>query len=125
MRAIVENWSAKGHFDNLGLGLAGLCLVHCIASTIVITLLASAGGILLHPAIHEVGMVFALFFGIVALVTGFIRHGYMLPLAIGSVGLGMMMGALTFPHNGSEILYTIMGLAVLALGHDLNYRATH
>ncbi len=125
MRAIIENWSVKGHLDNLGLGIAGLCLVHCLASAVVITILASAGGVLLHPAIHEVGMLFALFFGILALVTGFIRHGYILPMAIGSVGLGMMMGALTFPHDGSEILYTIMGLAVLALGHDLNYRATH
>lgn len=125
MLAKLENWSAKGHFDSLGLGLAGLCLVHCLASAVIITVLASAGGILLHPAVHEIGMVFALLFGGLALISGFYRHGFILPLAIGSVGLGMMLGALTLPHGGGEILYTIVGLAVLALGHDLNYRATH
>lgn len=125
MLAKLENWSEKGLFDSLGLGLAGLCLVHCLASAVILTVVASAGGIFLHPAVHEIGMVFALLFGGLALVTGFYRHGFILPLAIGSVGLGMMLGALTLPHGGGEILYTIIGLAVLALGHDLNYRATH
>ncbi len=125
MLAKIENWSAKGYFDSLGLGLAGLCLVHCLASAVIITVLASAGGILLHPAIHEIGVLFALLFGGFALISGYYRHGFILPLAIGSIGLGMMLGALTLPHGSSEILYTIMGLAVLALGHDLNYRASH
>ncbi len=125
MFAKVENWSAKGHLDNLGLGLAGLCLVHCLASAVILTILASAGGILLHPAIHEIGMGLALLLGGLALITGWIRHGYILPLAIGSLGLGMMAGALSLPHGGSEILYTMLGLGILALGHDLNYRAAH
>lgn len=125
MLAKVQNWSAKGHWDSLGLGLAGLCLVHCLASAAVITVLASAGGILLHPAIHEVGMVLAILFGGLALIGGFRQHGFVLPIAIGSLGLGIMAGALSLPHGGFEILYTIIGLGILALGHDLNYRATH
>ena len=31
---------------------------------------------------------------------------------------------LTLPHGGTEIMWTILGVAVLALGHDLNYRAS-
>jgi hypothetical protein len=27
------------------------------------------------------------------------------------------------PHDGSEVAYTIVGVAILALGHDLNRRA--
>jgi hypothetical protein len=34
-----------------------------------------------------------------------------------------MAGALTLPHGDIEILYTILGVAILALGHDLNVRA--
>lgn len=124
MLAKFEDWSVKGHWDSLGIGLAGLCLVHCLASAIILTILASAGGILFHPAIHEIGMVFAVILGAIAMLSGFRRHGYIMPLAIGSVGLGMMMGALSMPHGGSEILYTILGITVLALGHDLNYRAS-
>src|SRR3546814_3533227 len=51
-------------------------------------------------------------------------HGYMMPLAVGSLGLGMMAGALTLPHEGGmEAIWTIIGVGVLALGHDLNRRA--
>jgi uncharacterized membrane protein YfcA len=39
--------------------------------------------------------------------------------------LGMMAGALTLPHGDGELLATLVGVAVLALGHDLNFRARH
>lgn len=48
----------------------------------------------------------------------------MLPSAIGGLGLGIMAGSLTLPHSGAEVLYTIVGVCVLALGHDLNRRAS-
>jgi hypothetical protein len=35
----------------------------------------------------------------------------------------MMAGAMTLPHDGGEVVYTILGVMVLALGHDLNRRA--
>ena len=43
----------------------------------------------------------------------------------GAFGLGMMAGALHLPHDGShaEALWTVIGVGVLALGHDLNARA--
>jgi hypothetical protein len=31
-----------------------------------------------------------------------------------------MAGALTLPHDGSEALYTVIGVGILALGHELN-----
>jgi hypothetical protein len=52
-------------------------------------------------------------------------HGFVMPAAIGALGIGMMAGALTIPHGTTEILWTVMGVAVLALGHDLNHRASH
>ena len=48
----------------------------------------------------------------------------MMPAAIGSLGIGVMSGALTLPHGGTEIVYTMVGVAILALGHDLNLRAS-
>ena len=47
----------------------------------------------------------------------------MMPRAVGGLGLGVMAGALTMPHGGIETLYTVVGVAILALGHDLNRRA--
>jgi hypothetical protein len=34
-----------------------------------------------------------------------------------------MAGALSIPHDGAEIVYTMIGVGLLALGHDLNRRA--
>jgi hypothetical protein len=109
--------------DRLAIGLSGLCLVHCLASAVLVALLASAGGLLLSPVIHEVGMMLALGLGVVALGRGVVEHGFMMPAAVGGLGLGVMGGALTLPHSDTEVLYTIVGVAILALGHDLNRRA--
>jgi len=109
--------------DQLAMGLSGLCLVHCLASTIFFASVASVGGALLNPAFHEVGLVIAIGFALVTLVSGVLSHGYMMPFAVGCFGLGMMAGALSRPHDGSEILATMIGVAVVALGHDLNRRA--
>ena len=109
--------------DRFAIGLSGLCLVHCLASAVFVAMLASAGGMLLHPIFHEVGLVIAILLGIVALGRGIFEHGFMMPSAIGGLGLGVMAGALSLPHDGTEALYTVLGVAILALGHRLNFIA--
>ena len=113
----------SGAADRIGLALSGLCLVHCLGSAIVLAMLASAGGIFLNPLFHEIGLVLAIGFGMIALGRGVVEHGFMMPAAVGGLGLGVMAGALTLPHDGAEVVYTIVGVAILALGHDLNRRA--
>ncbi len=112
-----------GTIDRIAIGLSGLCLVHCLASAIFVAMLASAGGMLLNPIIHEVGLMLAILLGLLALGRGIVEHGFMMPAAVGGLGLGVMAGALTLPHDGNEVVYTILGVAILALGHDLNRRA--
>ncbi|WP_371414148.1 MerC domain-containing protein [Sphingosinicella sp. CPCC 101087] len=109
--------------DRLAIGLSGLCLVHCIASAVLLAVLASAGGLLLDPIVHELGMMLALGLGIVGLGRGILAHGFMLPAAIGSLGLGIMAGALTLDHDALTTVYSVAGVLILALGHDLNRRA--
>ena len=113
-----------GWMDRVGIGLSGLCLVHCVATTVFVTLLASAGGMLVSPHVHEIGLAIAIPLGVVALVRGIIEHGFMMPVSVGGLGLGVMTGALTLPHGGAEIAWTLVGVGLLALGHDLNRRAT-
>jgi MerC mercury resistance protein len=113
----------SGAIDRMAIGLSGLCVVHCVASAVLVAMLASAGGELLDPRIHEVGLMIALVLGVFGLGRGVLAHGFMMPLAIGSLGLGMMAGSLTIPHGGGEVAYSIAGVLLLALGHDLNRRA--
>jgi hypothetical protein len=106
--------------DRLAIGLSGLCIVHCVATAVLLGLLSAAGGVLGAPIIHEIGLGLAMAMGAYALGRGILEHGYMLPSAIGGLGLGVMAGALTLPHDGSEALFTVVGVMILALGHRLN-----
>lgn len=110
--------------DRMAVGLSGLCLVHCLATTMLLALVASAGGVLGAAWIHEVGLTLAMIMGVVSLGRGILEHGYTMPSAVGGLGLGVMTGALTLPHDGTEALYTMIGAAILALGHRLNYIAS-
>ena len=113
----------SGAIDRMGIALSGLCVVHCVASAVWVAVLASAGGVLLDPMVHEVGLVLALGLGIFGLGRGVVEHGFMMPAAIGSLGLGVMSGGLTLGHDGGGTLYAIVGVLLVALGHDLNRRA--
>lgn len=115
--------TANGAIDRLAIGLSGFCFVHCLASAIVLALASAAGGLFLSPIFHEVALVLAIMLGAVALGRGVVEHGFMMPAAIGGLGLGVMAGALTMGHGGNETLFTLVGVAILALGHDLNRRA--
>ena len=106
------------------MSLSGLCLVHCLATAVFLAFLSAAGGFLGAPVIHEVGLTLAMLLGAVALGKGIVEHGFMMPAAIGGLGLGVMAGALTLPHDGSEALATIFGVMIVALGHRLNVMAS-
>ncbi|AUW57490.1 hypothetical protein C1T17_04600 [Sphingobium sp. SCG-1] len=114
---------ATGTIDRVAVALSGLCAAHCVATAVILGLLASAGGIFSNPLIHETGLVMAIILGAVALGHGAIKHGFMMPAAVGALGLGVMAGAMTMDHGLEESVYTIVGVAILALGHDLNHRA--
>lgn len=109
--------------DRAGMTLSALCAAHCMTTAIAVFALASFGGVLLNPLIHELGLALAVVLGLVAMLQGVWRHGYMMPFAVGCFGLGMMAGALSLPHGDGELLATLVGVATLALGHDLNFRA--
>lgn len=109
--------------DRWAIFVSGLCVVHCLSGAVFIALAASAGGLLLDPIVHEIGLAIAIVLGVIAIGRGIWRHGYALPAAVGSLGIGTMAGALSLPHGEMEIVYTILGVALLALGHDLNRRA--
>ena len=109
--------------DRFAMGLSGLCAVHCVATAVLLGLLASAGGFLGSPIIHEVGLSLAMVLGAFALGRGIIEHGFIMPASIGAVGLGVMAGALSLPHDGREPVYTVIGVMIVALGHQLNVMA--
>jgi len=110
----------SSRLDRIAMGLSGLCAVHCVATAVLLGLVASAGGMLGKPIIHEVGLSLAMILGAIALGRGMREHGFVLPSLIGAVGLAIMAYAMTLHESGFEPVVTILGVSVLALGHRLN-----
>lgn len=105
--------------DRLGLGLSALCVVHCLATSAAVALLASAG-LLGNPLIHRVGLALAILVGAVALGAGTVRHGRTGPMMLGLVGLLLMGGGIAAPHGLAEAVLTVAGVSLLALAHWRN-----
>jgi hypothetical protein len=121
---MIETRASNPLWDRLAIGLSGLCLVHCVATTALLAFVSAFGGLLGSHWIHEIGLTLAMGLGAFALGRGILEHGFVLPSAVGGMGLGVMAGSLTLPHDGTEAVATMLGVMILALGHDLNRRGT-
>ena len=115
---------STSRLDRLAISVSGACLVHCLATAVLVGMLSAAGGILGSPIIHEVGLTIAMCLGALALGRGMIDHGFILPSAVGGSGLALMALALSLPHGGGETMFTVAGVLILALGHRLNALAS-
>jgi MerC mercury resistance protein len=116
----------RRRLDQLGIGLAGICALHCLLTLAVISVLGLGGlggHFLLDESIHRIGLVLALGVGGAAIGWGLLRHRRMLPFAVAIAGIALMAGALAIPHGANEFLLTLGGVALVSMGHWLNLRA--
>ena len=114
--------SATRRFDRLGIVLSGLCAAHCVIGLALVAALGVGGGILLHPAIHRVGLVLATVIAAVAIGLGALRSRQPLPFVVAMTGISFMGGALAVDHGMEEAVLTIIGVTLVAGGHFLNLR---
>jgi hypothetical protein len=115
----------RGRLDRMGVLLSCLCAVHCVAGIVIVAGLGLGGGFLLDPAIHKVGLAVATLVAAVAIGMGAIRHRRKTPFVVAMMGLSFMGGALAVGHGTDEAVLTIVGVALVALGHLLNLRHAH
>jgi CHASE2 domain-containing sensor protein len=113
----------RRRLDQVGIGLAGLCALHCVATLALVSTLGVGGHFLLEEDIHRIGLLLALVVAAVAIGWGLMRHGRMLPFAVALGGLVLMAAALAVPHGANEFLLTLLGVALVSVGHVLNLRA--
>ena len=115
--------AGQGLLDRMAIGLSALCLIHCLATAVLVGMASTLGAIGGHPAVHQIALAIAVVLGAVALVRGLRRHRQWVPASVGAAGLGIMAGALFVPHGPAEVVATIFGVCILAAGHFLNSRA--
>lgn len=120
--------SLRRRLDHLGIGLAGLCALHCLVTLVVISALgfgALGGHFLLDENIHRIGLALALVVGGLAIGWGMLRHRRMVPFAVAMAGLALMAAALVVPHGANEFALTLVGVALVSAAHLINLRAAH
>ena len=115
----------RQRLDRVGIGLSGLCALHCLASIVLVSGLGIGGEFFLAPDIHRWGLLAATLIAAVAIGWGALRHRMAMPFVIAMTGLSFMGGALAVPHGYKEAVLTIIGVALVSLGHILNLRHAH
>lgn len=119
--------SAAGRLDRLEItagGLSGLCLVHCIALPLASVLLPGLG-LAARPGVHLALVLLAAPLALAALLAGWRRHGRLRPLALGLVGLALLMATLLVREEATERLVSLAGGLILIGAHVLNWRLRH
>lgn len=112
-----------GWIDRSAMGLSGLCLVHCLAGSLLLAAASVSGGFMWSHNIHMVGLAVAIPLAGFGLWRGVQRHGRWLVAAIGGLGVGLMAGALFAAHGAaSEVFHTVLGVSLLGGAHLLNLR---
>ena len=127
------------NFDRFAVLLSGICAIHCRALPVfagVVPLLAATihhGNNLHEFWFHQFIILFILPVSIFALATGFRNHGQITPIAVGGIGLTILVLTALFAESlitqeilsyKIEILLTILGGIIHAAGHIANIYAT-
>ncbi len=115
----------RKRLDRAGIALSALCAVHCVLSIAIVSGLGIGGQLFLSPDVHRYGLLLAVLIAAVAIGWGALRHRMAAPFVIAMTGLTFMGGALAVPHGPKEAILTIIGVALVALGHILNLRHLH
>ena len=115
----------RQRLDRVGIGLSGLCALHCLASIVLVSGLGLGGEMVFAPEIHRWGLAVATLIAAVAIGWGALRHRMAAPFVIAMTGLTFMGGALAVEHGFKEAILTIIGVALVSLGHILNVRHVH
>lgn len=115
--------SIRGNLDRAGIALSALCVVHCLATLVLVSALGLGGELFADPIFHEVGLALAMIVAAVAIGLGALHHRRAVPFVTAMTGLTFMGGALAVEHGYEEAVLTIIGVALVSLGHILNLRA--
>ncbi len=113
--------------DALALSLSGLCMIHCLALPLALTLFPIFASALVDDALfHAVLYLAVLPTSCLAFVLGYRHHRDPMLIAIGGAGLFILGFAAVFGHDlfghSGERLVTSLGGLVLAAAHVINYR---
>ncbi|MCS5575492.1 MAG: MerC domain-containing protein [Pseudomonadales bacterium] len=117
----------QGHLDAIAVVLSGVCMLHCLALPLLLTISPILNVTLLSETVfHVLLLVFILPTSVIALTIGCRSHKDKITLVLGALGLSILTITAFFGHQlvgltGERILTSFGGL-ILAGSHIQNYR---
>jgi peptidoglycan/LPS O-acetylase OafA/YrhL len=126
----ITNIFRRTNLDSLGSAASLLCLVHCVLTPIVLALSPTLATLLPGSrTTHQVLIFFVVSLGLLAFVSGYMRHRRSLVLLPMTVGIFLIAcGAFgeSYLHSTlNETLITMAGSTLLILAHGLNRSFCH
>jgi len=116
---------STGHLDRAAIALSGLCVLHCLATPLLLMLLPFAGQ-LTADHFHLQILVLVVPASSIALALGYRRHQNAGLVFAGFAGMLLLFVGATWAHNEIGIvadrLITIAGSSILAIAHFYNSR---
>src|SRR5246127_5184570 len=112
--------------DNLGIWASALCVVHCIATPVLLSLsTVFAHFIPGEEKTHRTLAVGVATLGAIALVKGFRTHGRRRILGLMVLGLGFIFAGAFYgdrlPSHGCEVAVTMTGSLLMITAHRMNH----
>ena len=122
-----EQHNTRGTLDSIAVFCSALCIIHCLALPIFLTILPAINLYFLdHQTFHLILLVVVLPVSILALSLGCKRHRDALTIIAGVAGLFMITTVAIFGHTlinqADEKFVTSFGSLVLACAHIRNYQ---
>lgn len=117
------------HLDRVAILLSGVCLVHCLVTPILITVLPiiTLSALMEDIIFHQMMLWIVLPTSCLALFLGCRKHKLLSIAGTGFLGLAILVAVAFFGHElfglAGEKVATSMGGLILAYSHFLNYRA--
>ena len=110
--------------DHMGMSTATVCLVHCLATPLLLSLLPMLGWLAEEETVHQYLVAFAIVAALAALLPGFLVHRRWKVIVYGGIGLASISGA-TFivgPQFGeyAELFLSVIGGICLFVAHMNN-----
>ena len=110
-------------WDRVGQGLSLLCLVHCLATPLVLGLLPSLGFLLHNELVHLVLAAVVVGVSLVAFGSGYRRHRRPSVPVLGALGVVGLLVATLVLEPRSELmgtLGTVLASIILVVAHTMN-----
>jgi MerC mercury resistance protein len=112
--------------DGLGIIASALCMVHCVLTPVVLSLIAVWAHYLpSEERFHRILAALIATFGAVAIIGGYRRHRRCRVLLLMSVGLVLIFAGAYWgsrlPSHLAEVAVTMVGSCFMIAGHFLNH----